>query len=321
MSHRGSIYLAGHKGLVGSALLRLLRARNVRNVLTAARSELDLRETQSVNEFFHLHRPDVVILAAATVGGIRANQLAPADFLYDNLMIQNNVLHAAAHNGTKTFMFLGSSCMYPRAAPQPIKEECLLTGPLESTNEGYALAKIAGLKLAQYYQQQVGMRCICAIPCNLYGPNDRFDPIRSHVISALVRKFVEAMDANQSTVTLWGSGNARREFLHADDAAAALLLLLEKWESPNYVNVGSGIDLSIRDLSVEIATAVGYKGSIAWDPSMPDGMPRKCLDVSILNELGFQPQITLQQGILSLVDDFRNSRTAAPHQVETARPQ
>lgn len=303
-----TIFVAGHRGMVGSALLRQLRARGHHNIITASREELDLRDSGAVNNYFAHHRPGAVILAAAKVGGIRANQIAPADFLYDNLMIQSNVMHAAHRYGAHRLMFLGSSCIYPRDCPQPIREEYLLSGPLEPTNEAYALAKIAGLKLARYYHQQYGLSCICPMPCNLYGPNDSFDPTHSHVLSALVRKFVDATEARERSVTLWGTGSARREFLHVDDAATACLLLFDRWDSPDHVNVGSGIDITIHDLAQKIATCVGYTGTVVWDTSMPDGMRRKCLDISKLRGLGFHPRITLSQGIAEMVHLYRSLR-------------
>lgn len=302
------IFVAGHNGMLGSAILRQLRARGHHNIITASRGELDLRDSAAVSSYFARHRPSAVILAAAKVGGIRANQLAPVDFLYDNLMIQSNVMHAAHRYAAHRVMFLGSSCIYPRECPQPIREEYLLTGPLEPTNEAYALAKIAGLKLARYYQEQYGLSCICPMPCNLYGPNDSFDPEHSHVLSALVRKFVDATETGERSVTLWGTGSARREFLHVDDAATACLLLFDRWDSAEHVNVGSGTDITIRDLAREIADHVGFTGTLFWDTSMPDGMPRKCLDVSKLRALGFRPRITLAQGIAEMVHLYRCAR-------------
>ncbi len=249
-------------------------------------------------------------LAAAKVGGIQANRQFPADFIYDNLMIQTNVIHQAHLSGVEKLLFLGSSCVYPRDCPQPMKEEYLLTGPLEPTNEAYALAKVAGLRMAQYYHEQHGMNCICPMPCNLYGPNDSFDPLHSHVLGALVRKFVDATDDGGGEVSLWGTGSARREFLHVDDLARAVLFLMEVWDSPEILNVGAGKDISIKELAALIAHKVGHSGNITWDSSKPDGMPRKCLDVSRIEALGFEPMIPLETGIENMIADYRALKSA-----------
>lgn len=302
------IFVAGHRGMFGSAIVRALHQAGHSHIVTRSRAALDLRCTEQVVEFMKAERPDTVILAAAKVGGIQANIDAPGQFIYDNLMIQTNVIHNAQRYGVSKLCFLGSSCVYPRESPQPMKEEHLLTGPLEPTNECYALAKIAGIKMAQAYHAEHELRVILPMPCNLYGPNDSFDPLHSHVLSALVRKFVDAASENRSTVTVWGTGAARREFLHVDDAARAVLLLLERWDSPHIINVGFGEDVSIKKLAETIADVVGYRGTIAWDASKPDGMPRKCTDVSRLLQLGFQPQISLRQGIASMVEEYRKRR-------------
>jgi len=306
MNKKDSIFIAGHKGMVGSAIMRALQKRGYSNIIIATKQELDLRDSKSVEIFFKQKSPDYVFLAAAKVGGIHANMLYPGDFLYDNLMLQNNVIHQAYKTGVKKLVFLGSSCIYPKDCPQPIKEEYLMTGPLEPTNEGYALAKIAGLRLAQYYHKQYGLNCINPMPCNLYGTNDSFDPDNSHVLSALVRKFVDATDENKKEVVLWGSGIAKREFMHVDDLSQALLFLVDKWDSLEIINVGCGTDISIKDLAKLIANKVEYTGKIVWDTSMPDGMLRKCLDVSKLQSLGFRPSITLEDGIDQVIEEYRN---------------
>lgn len=300
-------FIAGHNGMVGSAILRKLKANKKYKIITAERSELDLVNQVQVTEFFKSNKPSIVILAAAKVGGIRINRTKQADFLYQNLMIQNNVLHSAAINGVKKFLFLGSSCIYPREAPQPILEEYLMHGPLEPTNEGYALAKISGLKLAQFYSQSYGMQCICPMPCNLYGTNDNFDKNNSHVLAALVRRFVDAVEESRDCEMLWGTGEAMREFLHVDDAADAFLLLLEKWHSSDHVNVGSGKDISIKHLAKKVAYLAGYNGNIKWENSIQEnGMPRKLLDVSKINELNFKPKISLDDGIIQMIKIYRN---------------
>lgn len=306
MEKDAKIFVAGHRGMVGSALVRHLQDKEFTKIVTAPKQELDLRDPQKVAAFFEREQPEYVLLAAAKVGGIQANRRFPADFIYDNLMIQNNVIHQSYLSGVKKLLFLGSSCIYPRECPQPIKEEYLLTGPLETTNEAYALAKISGLRMAQYYQQQYGMHSINPMPCNIYGPKDSFDLQQSHVLSALVRKFTDAVDENKREITLWGSGAARREFLHVDDLADALLFLMENWDSPEIINVGSGTDITIRELAEMIARKVNFNEKIIWDTSMPDGMPRKCLDVSKLSALGFRPAIKLEDGIDRVIDEYRS---------------
>jgi GDP-L-fucose synthase len=263
-----------------------------------------------VFSFLQDQKPDTVVLAAARVGGIEANRTEPAQFLYENLAIQNHIIHGSMLAGVKRLVFLGSSCIYPRDCPQPMKEDYLLTGPLEPTNEGYALSKIAGLRLVQYYQKQYGMNGLCLMPCNLYGTGDSFDPQRSHVLSALVRRFVDATEQGVESVTLWGTGSAKREFLHVDDLARATWLLMEKMESPEIINVGSGQDLSIKELAEKIAAATGYRGNINWDSTKPDGMPRKCLDISKIENLGFVPQISLDEGIQMMIAEYRHTKAA-----------
>jgi GDP-L-fucose synthase len=305
MQKSDRIYVAGHKGMVGSAIVRALNRNGFHNLITATRQELDLKEKSNVESFFKTEKPDFVFLAAAKVGGIQANMRYPVEFLYENLMIQNNIIHSCHAQQVKKVIFLGSSCIYPNQCPQPIKEEYLMTGPLEPTNEGYALAKIAGLKLAQYYNKEYGLACLCPMPCNLYGKNDSFDPANSHVLSALVKKFVDAGGENNKNVTLWGSGNARREFMHVDDLAEAVLFLVDRWNVADIINVGSGTDISIRDLAELIARKTNYNGSISWDTSMPDGMMQKCLDVSKLHALGFRSKISLDTGIDDVVRQYK----------------
>jgi GDP-L-fucose synthase len=305
MEKQDTIYVAGHRGMVGSAIFRALEARKFENIITASRTDLDLRNPSEVQSFIAKNKPEYVFLAAAKVGGIQANITFPADFLYDNLMIQNNVIHACHLNNVKKVLFLGSSCIYPKECPQPMREEYLMTGPLEPTNEGYALAKIAGLKMAEYYHQQYRLHTVCPMPCNLYGPNDSFDPRNSHVISALVKKFVDARESGEKKVEVWGSGLARREFMHVDDAARACLFLMENWDSPGIVNVGPGTDISIKDLAEMIAGLVGFTGDINWNTTMPDGMMRKCLDVSKMKKLGFKPEITLEAGLRQVINDYQ----------------
>jgi GDP-L-fucose synthase len=298
------IFVAGHNGMVGSAILRALKHNGFNNIVLATRSELNLLKKREVESFFQNKKPDYVFLAAAKVGGIRANIQYPVEFLYENLEIQNNILYSCNLYKVKKVVFLGSSCIYPANCPQPMKEEYLMTGPLEPTNEGYALAKIAGLKLAQYYTQEYGLNCLCPMPCNLYGNNDSFDPINSHVLSALVKKFVDAVEEKQENVTIWGTGTARREFMHVDDLADALLFLVEHWTVPDIINVGTGTDISIFNLAHLIAKKVNYYGTINWDSSMPDGMKQKCLDVSKLQSLGYKHKISLERGIEDVIKEY-----------------
>jgi GDP-L-fucose synthase len=296
--------------MVGSAMMRALAGAGFDHLITAGRDTLDLRDCRAVAELFRRERPQVVIMTAARVGGINANRLRPAEFIFDNLSIQTSVIDECHRAGVKLLVFLGSSCVYPRESPQPMKEEYLLTGPLEPTNEAYALAKIAGLRMARFYNQQYGMRVLCPMPTNLYGTNDNYDPASSHVLSALVKKFCDATDGGADSVTLWGSGNARREFLHVDDAARGILLLIEKWHSPEIINLGVGEDISIRELAALIAAKAGFTGEVRWDTSMPDGMPRKLLDVSKISALGFRPEITLEDGIERTIAEYRQRRDA-----------
>ena len=304
MEKNGKIYVAGHNGMAGSALVKKLRSAGYSNFLFRSSAELDLRNQEDVSRFFADEKPDYVFLAAAKVGGIYSNNKYRAEFLYDNLAIQSNVIHSSYVNKVKKLMFLGSSCIYPKMASQPLKEEYLLTGPLEPTNEPYAIAKIAGLKMCEAYRDQYGCNFISVMPTNLYGPNDTYHPENSHVLPALLRKFHEAKINNQPTVTVWGTGNALREFLHTDDFADACVFLMNSYNEKQFVNIGVGSDISIKDLALLIKKVTGYEGGIIFDTSKPDGTPRKLMDTSKLNSLGWQPQIDLEQGINSVYKDY-----------------
>jgi GDP-L-fucose synthase len=306
------VHVAGHRGMVGSAVWRHLEAAGFTNLVGRSSAELDLRDRAAVDDFYDDMRPSYVVLAAAKVGGILANATQPAEFLSDNLRIQVNVLDAAARVGVKRLLFLGSSCIYPKLAPQPIKEEYLLTGPLEPTNDAYAIAKIAGVLHVQALRREHGCSFISAMPTNLYGRGDNYDLATSHVLPAMIRRFDEATVSEQPAVTLWGSGTPRREFLHVDDLARACLLLLERYDDPMPVNVGVGTDLSIRELAELVASVVGYDGAIEWDTSKPDGTPRKLLDVSRLRSLGWEPSIALRDGVAATLRDYRSMRTDRP---------
>lgn len=291
------VFVAGHRGLVGSAVVRRLQAAGYSNLLLRSRAELDLLDQAAVHAFFKEQRPTYVVLAAAKVGGIHANNTFPADFLYENLVTAGNVIHAAAEAGTEKLLFLGSSCIYPKLATQPLREDSLLTGPLEPTNEGYALAKIVGLKLCQMYQRQYKKRFISCMPTNLYGPNDNFHPDHSHVIPGMLRRFHEAKIQKRPEVVIWGTGTPKREFLYVDDLAEAIQLLLETYEGTDTINVGTGEDGTIRELAETVARVVGYEGKIVTDPSKPDGTPRKVLDVSRINGLGWKARHDLATGL------------------------
>jgi GDP-L-fucose synthase len=299
MEKNAKIYVAGHRGLVGSAIVRALETNGFSNIVTRNRSELDLFDTKAVADFFATEKPEYVFLAAAKVGGIMANKNAPADFILENLTIQNNIIYNSHKNKVKKLLFLGSSCIYPKLAPQPIKEEYLLTGALEPTNDAYAIAKIAGIMMCQSYRKQYGDNFISVMPTNLYGINDNFDLETSHVLPALIRRFHEAKISNSPTVTLWGSGSPMREFLYVDDLASACLHLMETYNEGEIVNIGTGKDITIRELAETIQEVVGYKGKIEWDTSKPDGTPRKLLDVSKLHTLGFHHTTELKEGITS----------------------
>lgn len=297
MPKDAKIYVAGHKGLVGSALIRCLTEQGYTNIVVRTSSELDLRNQQAVQSFFDQEQPEYVFLAAAKVGGIHANNTYPAEFIYNNLAIQTNVIHESYKHGVKKLVFLGSSCIYPRTCPQPIKEEYLLTSSLEKTNEAYAVAKIAGLKMCEYYNKQYGTSFIAVMPTNLYGPNDNFDLESSHVIPALLVKIYNAHKNNNPQCEVWGTGNPLREFLHVDDLAHAVVLLMNSYTGEGIVNIGSGKDLTIRELVMLIKDLIGYQGEIAWKSSQPDGTPRKLLNIDVLTSMGWQPQISLSEGL------------------------
>lgn len=311
MHTSSKIYVAGHRGMVGSAIVRKLQAEGFGNIVLRTRQELDLTDQRAVEGFFSAERPDYVFLAAAKVGGIHANNAYPAEFLRDNLAIQTNVIHSAWNNGTKKLLFLGSSCIYPRDCPQPIKEEYLLTGPLELTNEWYAIAKIAGLKMCQAYRKQYGFNAICAMPTNLYGPGDNYHPENSHVVPGLIRRIHEAMIACTPEVLIWGSGKPLREFLHVDDLADALLLLMRRYNEAEIINVGSGQEVSIMELAELIADVIGYRETLHFDPSKPDGTPRKLLNISRLTSLGWSPSVPLIDGLREAYRWFTTHTVAA----------
>ena len=297
MQSEGSIFIAGHSGLAGSAILRALQSRGYSRLIVRTHQELELTDARAVKDFFQQERPESVFLAAAKVGGIQANNTLPAEFLRENLLIQTHVLHEAWQAGVKKLLFLGSSCIYPKLAPQPIPESALLTGELEPTNDAYALAKIAGIQLCKAYRKQHGANFIAVMPTNLYGPQDNFHPEHSHVLPALLRRFHEAQRDGLQEVTVWGSGTPKREFLHSDDLASACLFLMEHYDSPEIINIGWGQDCTIRELAEMIAKTVGYTGKLKWDNSRPDGTPRKVLDNHKLTALGWEPKISLQEGL------------------------
>ena len=305
MQPNDKIYVAGHRGMVGSAIMRKLQKEGFTNFLTRTSRDLDLKNQASVHAFFEKERPDYVFLAAAKVGGIMANNIYRGEFLYDNLMIQNNTIDAAYRSGVKKLMFLGSSCIYPKLAPQPLKEDYLLTGLLEETNEPYAIAKIAGIKLCDAYRSQYGCNFISVMPTNLYGPNDNYDLNNSHVLPALIRKFHEAKKNGAPTVTIWGSGKPRREFLHADDLADACFYLMQHYNEPGLVNIGTGEDLEIGELALLVKDIVGYTGEIVHDPSKPDGTPRKLMDVSKLHSFGWKHTISLKEGLRRVYEEYK----------------
>ncbi len=305
LDRKAKLFVAGHRGMVGSAIVRKFEAEGFTNIVKRTHAELDLRDRAAVEAFFAAEKPEYVVLGAARVGGIHANMTSPAEFLVENLEIQNNVIMAAYRHGVKKFCFLGSSCIYPCECPQPIKEEYLLTGPLEPTNEGYALAKISGYKLCLYLNREYGFRSVSLMPCNLYGTNDNYHEQNSHVFPAFIRRFVEAADAGAESVTLWGDGSPLREFLHVDDVARAVFFFMENREEPEIVNIGYGGDLSIRELAEKIAAAAGFRGRLEWDPSKPNGMKRKLMDISRARAIGWRPEITLDEGIARTVAEFR----------------
>ncbi len=304
MEKNDKIYIAGHRGMVGSAILRKLKTEGFTNFVLRTSGELDLREQTAVRDFFAAERPDYVFLAAAKVGGIMANNVYRADFLLENLQIQNNVIESAHRTAVKKLMFLGSSCIYPKLAPQPLREDHLLTGLLEPTNEPYAIAKIAGIKLCEAYRSQYGSNFISVMPTNLYGPNDNYDLNNSHVLPAMIRKFHEAKEEGRPTVALWGTGAPMREFLHADDLADACYFLMQHYDEPELVNVGTGEDLTIKSLAELIQQVVGYEGTIDWNTDKPDGTPRKLMDVNKLHSLGWQHSIDIKAGVEVTYQDF-----------------
>ena len=304
MEKESKIYVAGHRGMVGSAIVRKLTSLGYTNLLTRTSSDLDLRNQQKVAEFFEVEKPEYVFLAAAKVGGIVANNTYRADFLYENLAIQNNIIHGSYLNKVKKLMFLGSSCIYPKLAPQPLKESYLLSGYLEQTNEPYAIAKIAGIKMCEAYRAQYGCNFISVMPTNLYGTNDNYDLVNSHVLPAMIRKFHEAKEIGASEMTLWGTGSPMREFLHADDLAEACLFLMENYNESELVNIGTGEDVTIKNLADLVKQIIGFQGEIVWDTSKPDGTPRKLMDVSKLHGLGWHHKIALEDGIKLAYQDF-----------------
>ena len=306
MELNSKIYIAGHRGMVGSAIMRNLQSKGYSNIITKTSQELDLRNSQAVSDFFATEKPEYIFLAAAKVGGIQANNVYRADFIYENLMIQNNVIHNSYINGVKKLMFLGSSCIYPKMAPQPLKEEYLLTGLLEETNEPYAIAKIAGIKMCESYKRQYGCNFISVMPTNMYGPNDNYNLNNSHVLPALIRKFHDAKENNLPAVEMWGTGTPMREFLHADDLGDACVFLMNNYNGEQFVNIGSGTDLTIKDLALLIKDIVGYNGDIVHDLTKPDGTPRKLMDVSYLHSLGWKHKIELPEGIKQVYEDFKN---------------
>ncbi|MBL8158391.1 GDP-L-fucose synthase [bacterium] len=302
MEKNSKIFVAGHRGLVGSAIVRELTRKGYTNIITRTHAELELMDAEAVRDFFEKEKPEYVFLAAARVGGIMANNTYPADFIRENLVVQTNVIHQSHASDVKKLLFLGSSCIYPKMAPQPIKEEYLMTGPLEDTNSAYAIAKIAGIEMCNAYRRQYGSNFISVMPTNLYGPNDNFDLERAHVLPALLRRFHEAKVSNAPSVTVWGSGAPMREFLHVDDMGSACVFLMETYNDPSIINVGTGEDVTIKELAELIKTTIGYNGDIVWDTSKPDGTPRKRLDVSKIHSLGWRHAIALPQG---LVDTYR----------------
>ncbi len=307
INKNSKIYIAGHRGLVGSALMRRLEQEGYTNLLRRTHAELDLLDQRAVADFFAAEKPEYVYLAAAKVGGIVANNTRPADFIFENLTIETNIIESSKKNGVKKLLFLGSSCIYPRLAPQPIKEEYLLDGKLEPTNEAYAVAKIAGIVLCQSYNKQYGMNFISVMPTNLYGPNDNFDLESSHVLPAMIRKFTDAKIAGAKNVTLWGTGSPRREFLHVDDLADALFYLMQNYDGNDIVNIGTGEDIAIKELAEIVREAVEYEGEILWDASKPDGTPQKLLDVSRLHMLGWKHKIPLKMGVRMTVEFYRKN--------------
>ena len=307
MDLNSKIYIAGHRGMVGSAIIRNLKQKGYTNLIVRTSAELDLRNSQNVNDFFATEKPDYVFLAAAKVGGIQANNLYRADFIYENLMIQNNVIHNSYLSGVKKLMFLGSSCIYPKLAPQPLKEESLLTGLLEETNEPYAIAKIAGIKMCESYKRQYGCNFISVMPTNMYGPNDNYNLNNSHVLPALIRRFHEAKESNDPYVECWGDGSAMREFLYVDDLAEACYICMQNYNSPDIINIGTGEDLTIKSLTEKIVDIIGYTGEVRWDTSKPNGTPKKVLNIDKIKALGWDPKISLNEGIFKTYEFYKQN--------------
>lgn len=315
LDRKARTYVAGHRGLVGSAIWRELERLGFTHLIGRTHADLDLLDSRVVSRFFAEQKPELVFVAAARVGGIVANDSQPAQFVYENLQVQNNVIHSAWQSGVKKLLFLGSSCIYPRLAPQPLKEDYLLEGPLEPTNQWYAIAKIAGIKMCQAYRRQYGCDFISAMPTNTYGPNDNFDLRSSHVLPALIRKFHEAKMADRPSVTCWGTGQPFREFLYADDLARACVFLMEKHSDEQFINIGYGTDVTIRELAETVRRVIGFRGEIVWDPSKPDGTPRKLLDSSRLFAMGWRPQVDLETGIRRVYESFADSHPLKPRAV------
>lgn len=305
MNKESKIYVAGHNGMLGSAIVRYLENKGFKNLILMSSKSLDLTNEQKVADFFELNKPEYVFIAAAKVGGIAANIERPVEFLQDNLYIQNNLLKYSHLHKVKKVCFVASSCIYPRMCEQPMKEEYLLTGPLEPTNEGYALAKISGIKLLQFYYKQYGLKGVSPIPCNLYGTNDSFDPKHAHVLSSMVKRFVDAVDNQNDEVTVWGDGSAMREFMHVDDAAKLIVELMDTFENGEIINVGTGTDVTIKELAETIANLAGFKGIINWDTTKPNGMPRKCLDISNIKSFNIEPTFTLVKGIEKTIEEYK----------------
>jgi len=314
------IYVAGHNGLVGSAIVRLLKKKGYCNIITRSSEELDLRDQKLVNDFFESEQPSYVFLAAAKVGGILANLSYPADFIYDNILIQSNIIHSSYKWGVEKLLFLGSSCIYPKNAPQPIEEDYLMTGFLEPTNDAYAIAKIAGIKMCQAYNKQFGCRFISVMPTNLYGKGDHYDLQNSHVLPALLRKFHEAKLRNEDTVTVWGTGKPRREFLNVDDAAMACYFLMQRYDSPEIINVGSGMDYTIKELATLVKKITEFEGSIVFDETKPDGTPRKLLNVDKITKVGWKSAIDLEEGLIATYRDFQENYYYYTHQIQAFSP-
>lgn len=307
MDKSSKVYITGHRGLVGSAILRKFQSKGYKRLITKTHTELNLTRQDLVEDFFNKEKPDYVIIAAARVGGIKANMTYPAEFLYENLSIQNNIIWSALKTGAKKLMFLGSSCIYPRECPQPMKEEYLLTGRLEPTNEAYAVAKIAGLKLCEYIKREFKKSFISVMPTTIYGPNDHFDPLIAHVVPSLIRRLIEAKKSNSKSIEIWGTGNSRREFLYVDDLADAIYFLMQNYDSEDFINIGIGNDISIKELTNILKDLIGFKGELIFDTSKPDGMPRKLMDTGKINKLGWRPKVELKTGLKQTINWYKRT--------------